>query len=56
MTAIKMKIMVNATKIRMKNGEMLDEILKSYTALSDEDRKKIRSIIVPTEDNKETEE
>ena len=47
MTAIKMKIMVNAVKIRMRNGELLDDILESYTALTEEERKKIRETIVP---------
>lgn len=48
MTAIKMKIMVNAVKIRMRNGELLDDILESYTALTEEERRKIRETIVPT--------
>ena len=47
MTAIKMKIMVNAVKIRMRNGELLDDILESYTALTEEERRNIREFIVP---------
>lgn len=47
MTAIKMKIMVNAVKIRMRNGELLDDILESYTALTEDERRNIRETIVP---------
>lgn len=49
MTGIKLKIMVSAVKIRMKAGESLEEILQSYTALSDEDKESIRSVVLPTE-------
>lgn len=47
MTAIKLRIMVRACKIRMDAGEALDDILASYPALNDADRKQIRAEIEP---------
>lgn len=46
MMAIRIKIMVSAVKIRMRAGETLEEILESYTALTDEDRETIRKTIM----------
>ena len=45
MTALKLRIMVKACKIRIDNGETLDEVLNSYTALSDADKAQIRAEI-----------
>lgn len=49
MTGIKLKIMVSAVKIRMKSGESLEEILQSYTALTDEDKESIRAAVLPAD-------
>ena len=49
MTGIKLKIMVSAVKIRMKAGESLEEILDSYTALTDQDKESIRAAVLPPE-------
>ena len=54
MTAIKFKIMISAVKIRMKAGEAMEDILASYTALTDEDREAIKISILPA--NNVTEE
>ena len=47
MTVIKLRIMVRACKIRIAAGEVLDDILASYPALNDADRKQIRAEIEP---------
>ena len=49
MTAIKLKIMISAVKIRMKAGEALEDIMTSYTALTDEDKESIRAAVLPAE-------
>lgn len=45
MTETKLKIMINAVKIRIGNGEKLDKILASYPALTKEDKKAIKSAL-----------
>ena len=49
MTAIKLKIMISAVKIRMKAGENLKDILAGYTALTDEDKESIRAAVLPAD-------
>lgn len=39
----KLKILMNAIKIRIKNGELLDDILKTYPKLTSEDTGLIKS-------------
>ncbi len=41
----KLKIMVMAVQIRMKNGEDLETTLKSYSKLTDEDEEAIRKAV-----------
>ena len=43
MTAIKLRIMVKACRIRVQNGETLDDVLDSYASLSDTDKAQIRA-------------
>lgn len=50
MTAIKLKIMISAVKIRMKAGEALEDILTSYTALAEEDKESIRAAVLPADE------
>ena len=50
MTGIKLKIMISAVKIRMKAGEALEDILSSYTALTDEDKESIRAAVLPADE------
>ena len=38
----KLQIMVMAVRIRMKNGEELEDILESYSSLTEEDKEAIR--------------
>ncbi len=45
MSGIKLKIMVQACKIRMAAGEDLEDILNSYPALTEEDKNQIRAQI-----------
>lgn len=42
-TAFQLKIVKKAIAIRVKNGEALEDILDSYTKLSDEQKEEIRS-------------
>lgn len=39
---IRLQVMVSAVQIRMKNGEELEDILKSYNNLTEEDKDAIR--------------
>ena len=41
MSAVKLKIMVKACKLRMAAGEDLEDILASYPALTEEDKDQI---------------
>ena len=45
MTAVKLKIMVKACKLRMAVGEDLEDILASYPALTEQDKEQIRQQI-----------
>ena len=45
MSAIKLKIMVKAVRIRLANGEELEDILASYPALTEEDKQQIRDAL-----------
>lgn len=45
MSDLKLKILTKAVKIRLDKGEELTEILKSYSALTDADKKKIKKEI-----------
>lgn len=47
MTAIKLKIMVRACRLRMVAGEALNDILNTYPALTYADREQIRAEITP---------
>ena len=47
MNAIRLKIMVKATKLRMDVGESLEEILSGWPALSDADKNQIRNAVNP---------
>lgn len=40
-----LNIFIRTIKRRIKNGETLDEILESYTKLSNEDKEQIRNAI-----------
>jgi len=40
-----LNIFIRTIKRRIKNGETLNEILKSYTKLSNEDKEQIRNTI-----------
>lgn len=39
---IQKKVIIRAVRIRVANGEELDDILKSYTKLTDSERDEIR--------------
>lgn len=41
MSALKLKIMVRACRIRLESGETLDEILESYPALTEADKSQL---------------
>ncbi len=47
MNAIKLRIMVRACKLRMATGELLDDILAAYPALTEADCAQIRAEIEP---------
>lgn len=47
MTAIKLRIMVRACRLRMAAGEALDDILTTYPALNDVDKAQIRAELQP---------
>lgn len=42
MTALQIRIMIRACKIRVSGGEALEDVLGSYSALSEEDKSRIR--------------
>lgn len=42
----KLKIMVKAVEIRIKNGEEIDDILDSYPKLTDDDKAYIKAEII----------
>ena len=56
MTAIKLKIMVRACKIRIEAGEALDDVLATYPALTEDDREQIRAEIEPAPEPEPTPE
>lgn len=51
MTDAKMKIMIAATKIRMQQGEGLEDILKSYPKLTEDDKNAIRNAVAGNEES-----
>jgi hypothetical protein len=44
-TELKLKIMLRACKIRVANGEPLEDVLSAYAALTDNDKAYIREHI-----------
>lgn len=45
LSSIQKTIMLKAIRIRMSKGETIDEVLNSYTKLTDEDKKEIKETL-----------
>ncbi len=44
---IKLIIMARACRIRMQRGELLEDIMASYTVLTEDDKAQLRAAIIP---------
>ena len=45
MTKLQLKIITNAVRIRVERGEDIDEVLTSYTKLTDAEKEQIKAAI-----------
>jgi sRNA-binding regulator protein Hfq len=45
LNAVKLRLFKRAVEIKLKNGEDLDTVINSYTALNDEEKQQLREAV-----------